>query len=77
MCTSPGPVYECVAVAGMWGECVSVNECRCAAVNERLCGAEDGGQRGVRKRPEVVCARVRARVRERVGRVGTFGPSVT
>lgn len=40
------------------GECVSVNECRCAAVNERFCGAEDPGQRGVQKRPEVVCVRV-------------------
>lgn len=44
------------------GECVSVNECRCAAVNERLGGAEDGGQqRGVRKRPGAVCARVSTR----------------
>ena len=31
------------------GECVSVNECMCAAVNERFCGAEDRGQRGVRE----------------------------
>lgn len=57
MCTSPGPVYECV-VAGMWGECVSVNECRCVTVNECLCGAKSGGTELGSGR-EAMCVRAR------------------